>query len=162
MSVLSLVSPPSPTLFLCLCLSLLLLAVVSYVCRPWTSPTSDEKETRDNVITDSAVIGLMAELGKWSWSWHWEGIPLSLPLSLSPHDSEGVGGVIGKGVGEVMKTNWQLRQSRPGFERPREWIWALRETPLTCLLVPALYESNVPLSMAKIIIARQVRPVLYH
>jgi len=148
MTPFNLVFPGSTALVLCFCISLIFLAAVCYVSRLWYMPASsdvDEKGTRNNDI-ETSIASLAGLWGKWSWvwSWRWEGLPLSLPVSFSVSDHEVPGVGVGKGLGvgnELMKMNWQVRQSRPGFERP----------------LPTLYESNVPLSMAKLIISRQMQ-----
>jgi len=148
MSTLNLVFPGPTALVLCFCLSLILFTAVCYVSRLWALPVpsgADEKGTRihDIEASQSNLTGVMTQWA-WVWTWQWEGLPLSLPISLSMRDNERVSEGVGKGMGvgvETMKMNWEVRRSKPTFERP----------------LPALYESTVPLSMAKIVISRQMQ-----
>jgi len=119
--------------------------------------TEKGSKTDSQSVSDKTRSSVIFELAtKWSWDWcsQWEGIPLSLPISFTVSEDDLAGVAVGKGMGvmaakvaiesdgqaaaDTLKTSWQVRKSRQGFERP----------------LPALYESQLPLSMAKIIMSR--------
>jgi len=151
MGSLSLVLPGPTALALCFFLSLILLALLhhaaAYISR--LPIISDEKEGQRANEQESSTRSWMPFVSwtKWpSFDWRsnirWEGLPqLSLPVSLSVSDNEMVGASVGKGMGvgmELMKHEWQSRRLKPAFDAPP----------------PALYQSQAPLSMAKIIMSR--------
>jgi len=89
----------------------------------------------------------------WNWSWQWERMNLSLPVSLSmgEKDCPGIGGGTGVAVAlqeqerhqrqqptHTPKARWQTHRRNVGFEPP----------------LPALYDTPVPMSMAKMIMSR--------
>lgn len=140
------VLPSSMALAICLLLALVILTLLhvmaSYSGR--LTVVSDEKESlkaNGVEVSEPNLLRLMS-LSERTWDGRlWEGLPqLSLPISLSVVDNETVGLGVGNGKGvsrEIVKYNWQ-RRSKPEFDAP----------PF------AVYESQVPLSMAKIIMSR--------
>jgi len=121
--------------------------VAGYVNRLSVVPDTKEGQREDNEMVSATTFSSLLSLAKWpSFDWsssiRWEGLSqLSLPVSLSVADNEMVGSTVGKGMGvatELVKFDWQMRRSRPTFDTPP----------------PALYQSQAPLSMAKLIMSR--------
>lgn len=139
-----LVLPCSTTLAVCLLLALIILTLLHVTAGYFSRLTvvSGEKQSANEVEISERNFLRLLSLSKWTWDRSfWEGLPqVTLPVSLSAIDSETVGPGVGNGKGisgELVKFNWQ-RRSRPEFDAP----------PF------AVYESQVPLSMAKIIMSR--------
>lgn len=101
-----------------------------------------------------------------SWAWgliSWESLPLTLPVSLTMAENN----TNGRGVGLQEKRrdqsqSWQprVRRGGPAFESPSTYHLPLCSSPSyrsSFCLVPAIYQSEVPVSMAKMIMSRHVR-----
>lgn len=90
----------------------------------------------------------------WCWSWRWEGLPVSLPVSLAVTEKDWPGADAGIGVTAAMQQQQQLGQQGQQRQPPKlTWQKHRRslgfEPPL-----PALYDTPVPASMAKMIMSR--------
>jgi hypothetical protein len=93
-----------------------------------------------------------------SWFWallKWDSLP-ALPTSVRNR-------IIGVSMSETDRS-WQPQQQRgrpgPAFEHPCKFDMILNRVihlQLSYLIVPALYQSDVPVSMAKMIMSRHVR-----
>jgi hypothetical protein len=118
---------------------------------------ADEKGSRISPSSNSNDNGpsTYGVLSNWGWSWKWEGLPLSLPVSLSISEKDCPGVGVGVGVAAAIQQQqqlqpvnmtWQTRRRSPGFEPP----------------LPALYDTQLPISMAKMIMSRHTyrRPSL--
>ncbi|TFK61441.1 hypothetical protein BDN72DRAFT_460131 [Pluteus cervinus] len=101
------------------------------------SPSSSSSSPSSS-ISSSAAIATAKKQSKWTWGWFtWESLPVSLPVSLRATETHNR--VIGQGVGVSVRNAMQsVRRGAPIFEGP----------------VPAIYQTEVPVSMAKMIMSR--------
>jgi len=140
-------TPTSSTLLLSLLFSLVLLAAIRLVFLAYGAlskvSTSKEKLSQQEKA-DPVQHGRRRWTSMMRWSWTWEGLPLSLPISFSFSDQQIIGGVVGNGIGvsapppPTMKAMLHGKRTGPAFEHP----------------LPAIYETEVPVSMAKMIMSR--------
>jgi len=84
------------------------------------------------------------------WSWHWDGLHLSLPVSLTIREKDCPETGAGMGVAAALQTQ---QTQRP----PNQIVWHARQSPRSPTFeapLPALYDTPVPISAAKLIMAR--------
>ncbi|KAG6380233.1 hypothetical protein JVT61DRAFT_8325 [Boletus reticuloceps] len=131
--------PSLSAVFMAAAASVLLLfiaRILFLLMRLWSCPIRTESEQKENTYGRySAHVS-----NPWGRSLQWNILPVSLPftLALSEKPSAEVGsGLAQKRSQTLPVVNWQPR-ARPQFQPPP----------------PALYETPVPLSMAKIIMSR--------
>jgi hypothetical protein len=153
--------PSSDVIFLSLAVTLVLLFVLRVMVgvfrTAWSSSTLDDVDEkvvvqqRQNAVSSEAIHSRGYIRKAWSLIWKWERVHAALPISLTIRD-EMVGVPVGKGAGVglsagasisrsemgMQQPNWQHKRSGPAFESP----------------LPAIYQSEVPVSMAKMIMSR--------
>ncbi|KIM82830.1 hypothetical protein PILCRDRAFT_457763 [Piloderma croceum F 1598] len=114
-----------------------------------TSPSLHSTEPNN---TRSSKYGAMSTWS-WSWSWRWEGLPVSLPVSLAVTEKDWPGASAGTGVAAAMQQQQQSQQRQP----PKMTWQKHRRSPGFVSPLPALHNTPVPASMAKMIMSRHVR-----
>jgi len=130
--------PTTPTLLLSLLFSLLLLATIRSILVLSTrtpQPDNTEKQPQHQPLHQHHHRRSL------SWHWRWEGLPVSAPVFRSPVLTE-------PGTGHPPRTvtpnhppspvHIRTKTPGPAFDHP----------------LPALYETEVPASMAKMIMSR--------
>ncbi|KZP17366.1 hypothetical protein FIBSPDRAFT_957191 [Athelia psychrophila] len=110
--------------------------------------TSDNDEKDNRTDNESAQSG-PTNRSRWSWSWRWQGLRLSLPVSLTISEKDHPETGAGMGVAAALRQQQQQMQQRPMI-----WHAPRQRSPGFEAPLPALYDTPVPVSAAKLIMAR--------
>lgn len=153
------------SILLSLLVSIFLLALIRAALlflRTWISP-SQEKHSLIQEQPKNVEQQLPSSSSS-SWGlgfFRWDNLP-TLPVSLKINEND----MKGRGVGFVAPQRpaaqpWRSgRRAGPAFESPRKFFGFDDRIGLTnfslCFLVPAMYQTDVPVSMAKMIMSRHV------
>jgi len=109
-----------------------------------SSRSPNPSETRDSQSTKYGA------LSRWSWSKSSEGLPMSLPAILASSEKDGTSVDAGRGVAAAMQQQQQDQERQP----PKMTWQKHRRSPGFVAPLPALYDTPVPMSMAKMIMSR--------
>ncbi|KAF9261730.1 hypothetical protein L218DRAFT_988799 [Marasmius fiardii PR-910] len=147
---------PSPcSLLLCLLAGLFLFLAVRFVMHRNVAPTVNATTSGDKEKRSSEAIRVEQKSSSWRLL-AWDNLPVSLPITLTAPPNPTM---IGRGVGVQPST---LVTPSPPPRSSTNNLWSQKESVISFQRrgptfeqpLPAIYQSQEPLSMAKLIMSR--------